>query len=186
MTRTFKLTSVHPLLWAITIAMLLFPMAAQAGNPAEEPAAQAPMQDAMEQGTVDEGMPEMAETMAAPEMQKKEASKPSAIVTQTKYVNTPGLNVRSGAGSSHPVQKVIYRGEKVEAFANAGEWTRISEDGTTPEQWVFTRLLSDKQVKSRTAPQETLMSAKVASADAMETDTQGAVMPDPVEEAEIE
>ncbi|MGL6106919.1 SH3 domain-containing protein, partial [Romboutsia sp.] len=57
------------------------------------------------------------------------ASNGSSTSGITKTVNTNGLNIRSGAGTSYRVIGTLNKGSKVEVTSESNGWTKIKQDG---------------------------------------------------------
>ena len=60
----------------------------------------------------------------------------------TLYIGSSAVNVRTGAGTSNGIARVMKPGEKVVVYQRHGDWGRISARNEA-ERWVYTPLLKD-------------------------------------------
>lgn len=60
--------------------------------------------------------------------------------SETEYRTSTELNVRSGAGTNHPIIDILVKDEAVQVLARNGKWSRISHEGGTG--YVFSSYLT--------------------------------------------
>lgn len=76
-------------------------------------------------------------------------STPAVEVPDPLYVNTAGLNQRSGPSGA--VVGKLSRGESVNVYERQGSWVRVSPEGTSP-RWVSSSLLCSGAGCATTVP----------------------------------